>query len=191
MSSVNFKTVKSCISFSVKTILFIFCFFIQIKVHADSLDAIRVEPIKEKQKPKQAEPQIMPKAVDMSEKPDSASHEESLLHAIKKSIQPTEPTQDIVILNTESGFIPESIKLKIGESYRLHVVNVNMKEKNVSFLMDAFTQSHNTYFGNQKTFVIEPQVEGVFSFQCPETGVQGKAVVVKPVPEKRKVAAQE
>ena len=44
--------------------------------------------------------------------------------------------------------------------------------------MDSFSQSHNTIFGITKTFKIQPQVEGVFSYQSPETGVSGKVVVV-------------
>jgi len=63
-----------------------------------------------------------------------------------------------------------------------------MKEKNTSFLMDSFTEAHNTMFGNLKTFIIEPKVEGVFSYQCPETGIQGKLVVVPEI-NVRKVAS--
>ena len=44
--------------------------------------------------------------------------------------------------------------------------------------MDSFTQSHNTVFAAEKTFNIEPQVEGIYSYQCPETGVQGQLIVV-------------
>ena len=62
--------------------------------------------------------------------------------------------------------------------YQIHIVNLNTKEKNVSFLMDSFSQSHNTVFGVTKTFKIQPQVEGVFSYQSPETGVAGKVIVV-------------
>lgn len=89
-----------------------------------------------------------------------------------------EPAQDIVILNTEKGFVPDTIHLKKGNTYRIHVVNVNAKEKNVSFLLDAFSEQHNTVFAQEKVFSISPKVNGVFSYQCPETAMQGKVIVI-------------
>src|SRR5438105_2526408 len=37
---------------------------------------------------------------------------------------------EIVILNTEKGFIPSTVRVKKGLAYQIHVVNVNEKEKN-------------------------------------------------------------
>jgi hypothetical protein len=88
-----------------------------------------------------------------------------------------DPAQDIVIINTDKGFIPEVINLKKGNNYRMHIVNINSKEKNVSFVMDAFSEHHNTFYGEQKAFTVSPKIDGIFSFQCPETAVQGKLVV--------------
>lgn len=88
-----------------------------------------------------------------------------------------EPAQDIVIMNTEKGFVPETVRLKKGNNYRIHVVNVNGKEKNVSFVLDAFSEHHNTVFGEQKTFQVTPKNDGIFSYQCPETAVQGKFII--------------
>lgn len=87
------------------------------------------------------------------------------------------PTQEIVILNTEKGFVPESVKLKKGNNYKIHVVNVNEKEKNVSFILDAFSEHHGTYYGQAKTFTVNPKTEGIFSFQCPETAKQGRFII--------------
>ena len=89
----------------------------------------------------------------------------------------TEPTQEIVIMNTEKGFVPETIRLKKGQNYKIHIVNVNEKEKNTSFILDAFSEHHATYFGQQKTFTVSPKADGIYSFQCPETSVQGKVIV--------------
>jgi plastocyanin len=114
-----------------------------------------------------------------------------LISAIRKAVQPVEPTKEIVILNTETGFVPEKVRVKKGEAYKVHVVNLNMREKNVSFLMDSFTQSHNTVFGLKKSFNIEPQVEGIYSYQCPETGIQGQLIVIKEDPKKRKLASED
>lgn len=92
--------------------------------------------------------------------------------------QPTlEPHQEIVILNTDQGFVPETLKLKRGRSYKIHIVNVNEKEKNTSFVLDAFSQHHGTYYGQPKSFEISPKADGVFSFLCPETSKQGRIVV--------------
>ena len=89
----------------------------------------------------------------------------------------SEPTQDIVIMNTEKGFVPDTLRLKSGNSYRVHVVNVNKKEQNVSFVLDAFSEHHNTLFGEKRTFTVAPKAEGIFSFQCPETATQGKLII--------------
>jgi hypothetical protein len=59
-------------------------------------------------------------------------------------------------------------------------VNVNEKEKNVSFILDGFSEHHATYYGKIKSFRLEPKKEGVYSFQSPETSAEGKLVVFSP-----------
>jgi hypothetical protein len=88
-----------------------------------------------------------------------------------------DPIQEVVVLNTERGFVPATINTKEGMQYRIHVVNVNEKDKNVSFVLDAFSEHHATYFGKIKTFIITPQKEGIYTFQSPETSSQGRLVV--------------
>ncbi len=100
--------------------------------------------------------------------------ESSMVSSFFESV---EPTQEIVIMNTEKGFIPGTVHLKKGRHYKIHVVNVNDKEKNTSFVLDAFSEHHATYFGQQKSFSISPKTDGVFSFQCPETAQQGRIIV--------------
>ncbi|HEY8272744.1 MAG TPA: cupredoxin domain-containing protein [Pseudobdellovibrionaceae bacterium] len=109
--------------------------------------------------------------------PDSTKPDETqnLFGQVFDSI---EPTQDIVILNTEKGFMPDTLRVKKGNSYRIHVVNVNSKDKNVSFVLDAFSEHHNTLYGQERVFNLNPKVEGVFSYQCPETAVQGRIIVI-------------
>ncbi len=87
------------------------------------------------------------------------------------------PMQDPVIINTEKGFYPDRIQVKRDQRYRVHVVNVNQDKKNLSFMLDAFSEHHGTYFGEQIVFEIEPRKEGLFDFQCPETKAKGKFVV--------------
>ena len=96
---------------------------------------------------------------------------------LTKVFDSVEPTQDIVIMNTDKGFVPETVRLRKGNNYRVHIVNVNGKEKNVSFVLDAFSEHHNTVFGEQKTFYVTPKADGIFSYQCPETAVQGKFII--------------
>ncbi len=84
---------------------------------------------------------------------------------------------DIVILNTETGFVPSQVQLLEGRNYRLHVVNVNAKDKNVSFVLDSFSEHHATYYGAVKSFTISPQKEGVYTFESPETSSRGRIVV--------------
>lgn len=91
-----------------------------------------------------------------------------------------EPVQEIVILNTERGFMPSQVRVRKNGRYKVHVVNVNEKEKNISFILDGFSEHHATYYGKVKTFILEPKKEGVYSFQSPETAAQGRLVVFNP-----------
>jgi plastocyanin domain-containing protein len=96
---------------------------------------------------------------------------------VSNFFEAVEPTQEIVIMNTKKGFVPETIRLRKGQSYKIFVVNVNDKEKNTSFILDSFSEHHATYFGEEKSFNISPKADGIFSFQCPETAQQGRIIV--------------
>lgn len=91
-----------------------------------------------------------------------------------------EPVQDLVILHTEKGFVPSTVRVRKNGRYRVHVVNVNEQEKNVSFILDAFSEHHATYYGQVKVFTLEPKKEGTFSFQSPETSSEGRLIVFSP-----------
>lgn len=182
MNSVNFKIVKKYTKTFLRSFLFAFFFFVQVRVHAEEQITAPVTETKASA-PTAA---VISKPTEQNVK----QKDEEILQAIQKAVQPVEPTKEIVILNTETGFIPDKVRVKKGEAYKVHVVNLNMKEKNVSFLMDSFTQSHNTVFGIKKSFNIEPQIEGIYSYQCPETGIQGQLIVVKEE-KKRKLASDD
>jgi len=98
--------------------------------------------------------------------------------------------QEIVVLNTDKGFVPSTIRVKKGLNYQIHIVNVNEKEKNVSFVLDSFSEHHATFYGRIKSFVIRPQREGVYKFVSPETSAQGKLVVYPAGPESRMPASE-
>lgn len=98
---------------------------------------------------------------------------------------------EIVVLNTDKGFVPSTVRVKKGLAYEIHVVNVNEKEKNVSFVLDSFSEHHATFYGKIKTFVIRPQKEGVYKFVSPETSAQGKLVVFPGGPDTRLPASAE
>lgn len=115
---------------------------------------------------------------DQSRLPASVKTEEDTTTLFGKVFDSVEPTQDIVILNTAKGFVPDTVRVKKGSSYRIHVVNVNPTDKNVSFVLDAFSEHHNTVFGQERSFTLNPKVDGIFSYQCPETAVQGKFIVI-------------
>jgi FtsP/CotA-like multicopper oxidase with cupredoxin domain len=196
---VNFKIAKSYTKSFLRGFLFAFFYFAQVKVSAFEFpvdmsrrapasvpEAVSEVPAKEPSKSLFATPK---KTAEVQPEFSARQNDAELLKALKKAMLPTDPSNEIVILNTETGFIPAKVQLRKGEAYKIHVVNLNMREKNTSFLMDAFTQSHNTVFGVQKTFNIEPQVEGIFSFQCPETGIQGQVVVVQDPADNRKPAS--
>lgn len=91
-----------------------------------------------------------------------------------------EPVQELVVLNTEKGFLPSTVRMRKGGKYLVHVVNVNEKEKNISFVLDGFSEHHSTFYGKVKSFRIEPKKEGIYSFNCPETSIEGRLVVFAP-----------
>lgn len=172
MNSVNFKTEKNYTSSYLKYFLFSFFYFIQVTVHADwSIDLSRRQTDFTR-----IENQRMPAATNVTV--DEGKHDSEIFTALKKIVNPVEPSVEIVILQTETGFVPAMIHLKKDEVYKIHIVNLNQKEKNVSFMMDAFSQTHNTIYGVVKTFTIQPKIEGVYSYQSPETGALGKVVIV-------------
>lgn len=177
MNLVNFKSVQLYINL----VLFTFFFFAQVKIHAIEIDLSRRQTT-----PTKIQNIRMPASVF---KNTAEVQDDSLLDVMKNALNPITPSKEIVILNTEKGFVPDKVQVKIGESYTIHVVNINLKVKNTSFLMDSFTQSHNTSYGDMKNFIIAPKVEGVFSYQCPETGFQGKLVVI-PENSNRKPASE-
>jgi hypothetical protein len=107
----------------------------------------------------------------------SAKEDKSLFDSMFTS---EEPMQEVVILNTEKGFVPSTVRMKKDGKYLVHVVNVNEKEKNVSFVLDAFSEHHGTYYGKVQTFKLEPKREGIYSFQSPETSIEGRLIVVSP-----------
>ena len=87
------------------------------------------------------------------------------------------PQQELVIMHNEQGFFPPNLRVNKNQRYKVHVVNVSKKSKNVSFMLDAFSQHHGTFFGEPVSFVIEPRKEGLYKFQCPETAAIGQLVV--------------
>lgn len=168
MSLLSFKTVKIFTRFT----LFCFAFFAQVQVKAWEVDFSRRQ--------KELNSMRMPASiVDQPQKNQSV--ETSFFQAV-------EPTQEIVIMNTEKGFVPENVRLKKGSSYKIYIVNVNEKEKNTSFVLDAFSEHHATYFGEKKSFTVSPKADGIFSFQCPETASQGRLIIYSD--DNRKPASQ-
>lgn len=177
MNLLNTKIILSCIRVSV----FIVFSFVHIHVKAFTVDmSRRQKDLKTLRLPASIQDQtVIPKTQNKTD--ETVSNDWA-----SKVVAPSDPSQDIVILSTENGFVPETLKLKKGFTYKIHVVNVNEKDKNTSFVLDAFSQQHATYFGAKKTFSVSPQQDGVFSFLCPETAKQGKIVVfsddgVKPI----------
>lgn len=91
-----------------------------------------------------------------------------------------QPKEEVVIANTDKGFVPNTLRLKKDQSYQVTVVNVNKSKKNVSFMLDAFAEHHGTFFGDVVTFTVRPQKEGLFTYYCPEAEFTGKVLVYNP-----------
>lgn len=158
MNSLNFKTVKNFTRWT----LFCLAFFTNVSVKAWEVDfSRRQKDLKSLRLPAS----ITDQQTDSTDK------------MVSNFFEAVEPTQEIVIMNTKKGFVPETIRLRKGQSYKIFVVNVNDKEKNTSFILDSFSEHHATYFGEEKSFNISPKADGIFSFQCPETAQQGRIIV--------------
>jgi hypothetical protein len=155
-----------------RVVVFILAFFVQVTVRAWDVDLSRRQ-----------------KDLQKAQGPGLAGNTtvapENLVDSFFDSFG---PTQEVVILHTEKGFVPETVRMKKGTNYKVHIVNVDEKDKNVSFVLDAFSEHHGTLFGKENTFSISPKTEGIFSFQCPETAKQGKIIVYSD--EERKPASQ-
>lgn len=165
MNLLNFKTVKSFTRWT----LFCLTFFAQVSVKAWEVDfSRRQKDLKSMRLPAS----IVDQKVSSNDK------------MINHFFEAVEPTQEIVILNTKKGFVPETVRLRKGQNYKIFVVNVNEKEKNTSFILDSFSEHHATYFGEEKSFNVSPKTDGIFSFQCPETAYQGKIIVTSDEPDR-------
>lgn len=126
--------------------------------------------------------------VDNVSRLPASINESKSIDIIGSTFDVAEPTQDVVIMNTETGFVPDTIRLRKGAYYKVHIVNVNSKKKNVSFILDAFSEHHNTVYGEERMFYVSPKMDGIFSFQCPETASQGR-LVITPDEQGRKPAS--
>lgn len=158
MNSQSFRPVPSFI----KLVVFALSFFMQVHVKAWEVDLSR------RNKDLESQSKAFSKPVQDS----------SLATPMDVMMDVTTPSQEIVIMNTEKGFVPETVRVKKNSTYKISIVNVNDKEKNVSFMLDAFNEHHGTYFGQPKTFTLSPKVDGVFTFVCPETAHTGHLVIV-------------
>lgn len=114
---------------------------------------------------------------------------------LDKVLQAGTPVQDVIILHTAKGFVPNVLRVRKDGRYRFHVVNVNAQEKNVSFILDGFSENHATAFGQPKSFLVEPKRQGAYSFMSPETGIEGQMIVIgsepiEPPPVQSRLPAQ-
>ena len=97
---------------------------------------------------------------------------------------PTE-TQEVALLVTEGGFVPAKIFLRKDVQYIFYVVNVHPREKNMSIVLDAFTEHQTLPFGQTRKIEIRPKAAGVFLFQSPELGTSGQLVITDSTPSRK------
>lgn len=155
----------------IRITLFSLTFFAQVTVKAWDVDfSRRQKEIDNSRRPASVQP-----AGTVNEMPVENKSIFSTITGMASDV--VSPTQEIVVMNTNKGFVPETIRLKKGVNYKFHVVNVNDKNKNLSFIIDSFGEHHGTFFGQPKDFSLSPKTEGVFSFVCPETAKEGRIIV--------------
>ena len=155
----NSPSLRRVLSFT-RFLIFVLAFFMQVTVKAWDVDFSRRD-----------------KDLQQGVSPGVVAEEKTASNPITSFLDATGPSQEIVIMNTDQGFVPETVRLRKGGNYVIHVVNVNEKQKNVSFILDAFSEHHGIFYGQPKTFSMTPKTEGIYSFQCPESAKQGHIVV--------------
>lgn len=111
---------------------------------------------------------------------DSLLAQDKKQNPMDQIFEKEQPKEEVVIANTDKGFVPQMIRLKKDQTYQVTIVNVNKSKKNVSFMLDAFAEHHGTFFGDVVTFTVRPQKEGLFSYYCPEAEYTGKVLVYNP-----------
>ncbi len=169
MSSVSFKIAKFCISF--------FAFFGSISIaRAWDVDMSRRKT-------------DFDRIEDKQRGPASQDVKDSYLN-VASLVEPLLPVQDVVVLSTENGFVPDRIYLRRGQNYRINLVNINDQKRNTSFILDDFAESHATPYGVTKSFEIKPQKMGEYVFHSPETSYRGRVIVVDPAPRAPATAAK-
>ena len=165
MSSVNFKTVKLFTKiFFIVAATAVGLSIVDVQAHAWDIDMSRRKI-------------DFDKVSDQSRLPAS----ETVVapgFSVEDLMPSTQPVLDIVILNTDKGFVPEKVVVRKGETYKIHLVNVHSEKKNISFILDDFAESHNTPFAKEKLFDLKPKKAGEFSFHCPETSFHGRLIVI-------------
>lgn len=159
MNFVNFKTAKLFTSILFLTLLSTSSFAWEVDMSRRKVDFDRIE--------------------DRKREPASVDVTDSFL-SLQKIIEPALPIQDVVIMNTENGFVPERVHLRKGQNYRVHLININEQKRNVSFILDDFVENHSTPYALKKSFEIKPEKTGEFVFHSPETSFRGRLIVVDP-----------
>lgn len=163
----------------IKWAVFTLCFFTNVSVKAWEIDLSR----RQKDLEKMRKPASVP-AATMAEPAKIETESPTFWKAIvPESFSDTMAAaggaaREVVILHTDEGFVPDSITLRKGQKYKVHVVNISEKNPNISFILDAFSEHHSTYFAKHKVFELTPKTGGVFSFVSPETAKQGKFVIL-------------
>lgn len=168
------------VSLYIKWTVFTFCFFANVSVKAWELDLSRRQRDIEKLRAPASVPSNNLSQPSAPQIEQSSSMWKAIVPSglIEDLSSAALPVQDIVVIHTDDGFIPNSITMKNGVSYKFHVVNISEKNKNVSLIIDAFSEHHSIYYGKMKVFEITPRTSGIFAFISPETAQQGRMVVL-------------
>jgi hypothetical protein len=99
---------------------------------------------------------------------------------IKDPLPTLMPNQELSLILTDSGFSPQKLHIKRGESYLVTVVNVSKHHKNSSFVIPSLSVYEGAYFADPVQIEIHAGEEGLYQFLSPESGVRGELVVYEP-----------
>lgn len=85
---------------------------------------------------------------------------------------------DLVIIHTESGFIPSQLVLNTKQAFNLYIVNTHPFKKTSSFQIEGFGVSGEMPFSKEKKITLKPKKAGLYTLVSLESNYQVRLIVL-------------
>jgi heme/copper-type cytochrome/quinol oxidase subunit 2 len=87
-------------------------------------------------------------------------------------------SKEVVLLHTDTGFVPKSLVLDTAHVFELTVVNVNSRTKAASFFIDEFGVQQAMPYAETKKVHLIPKQSGKYFVVSPESGFEAHVIVI-------------